>query len=194
MRESHRPSATFLWILLPQRGGHALHPHLLLEFYLAQESLFKQGWPLAWPPDPAESIQCQRALDIPEAREAAVNVIRLELLPEVTAVGSTLASLSKVRAKGLKSFTLHEHGVEGDVLPTDRLCLVVPEVKGDAAEILQALATCRKAYLNPLQVLVLLDHQEGGLELARNMAGSEVQVTAITTRSRLHTVWLLYMT
>lgn len=175
-----------------------MNPHLLLEFYIAQEATFKRGEPLTIPPHPEESIRCLRALNSLEARAAAAEVIGLELLQDTTAVGYPsppyILQVVDIPDRQIQLFTILAHGVEGGVLQTDKVCLVLPELREDPTDAFQALNVCRNSNLHINQILIFLDHQYGTLDALRSVAGPGVPIKVVTTRSQLRNTWLYYMT
>lgn len=171
-----------------------MNPYSLLKFLLAQESTFKRG-PLSEVPDPEERIDCQRALNSKEVQEAVANVVALELQKGITGVGYPRHSEIVQRVARLQKmhwFFINDQGLEGTVQVTDRVCLVIPEV--DTEDNFPALEACLRGNLCVVQVIVILDREQGGFETLIQTAGPNVRVSALVTRTDLRNNWLFYMT
>lgn len=189
-------SNTFLWlhqtcveVQLP------LNSYTSLNFLIAQESTFKQGGPLSHSPDPEERIDCQRALCRRGAQEAAAILVSHEILPDVTCVGYPYQSeivKEVARLKKVEWFVLQDQELEGSFRTNDRVCLVLPEVNAETS--FPYLDVCRNKGLVVVQVLVILDRQQGGFDALVQATGPDVRVSALMTRAELRDAWLFYMT
>lgn len=87
-----------------------------------------------------------------------------------------------------------EHGlesmIEGPVEPGMNV-VVVEDVVTTGESAIAAITECKRAGLNVVAVIALVDREEdGGLERIKRSLGSAVPVRAIFTRSELHSRWL----
>jgi orotate phosphoribosyltransferase len=168
----------------------------------------KGGFKLAGGQSSDEYIDCKMALSQPGALLPLGNVFLSHLNPRVNAVGGLtlgadpIAHATCISAdmahRPLRWFTVRkiakEHGhkkmVEGAVAAGD-LVAVVDDVVTRGGSTIDAIEKCRALELNVAQALVLVDREEdGGLQKIKDVAGPDVEVVALFTKSMIHTAWL----
>lgn len=86
--------------------------------------------------------------------------------------------------------TQERHGafVEGAVNAGDAVCLV-DDVISTGERIASGALACRVHGLRVAQVIVLADHEIGGLERIQSAVGSDVPVSALCTLTEIRTAW-----
>ncbi len=156
----------------------------------------------------SEYLDCKMALSHGEALPALGRLFLSHLDPRAVAVGGltmgsdpiavSTASAASVSGGGrsLCWFSVRkdakEHGkkktVEGAVSPGDCV-VVVDDVATTGGSTIQAIEKCRAHGLSVVQVLVLVDREEGGLQRIKDAAGAEVAVSAMFTKSQVREEW-----
>lgn len=155
----------------------------------------------------AEYIDCKSALSLPEAMVALGELIHPMIDKRVRAIGGltmgadpiahavSMYSASHVTDK-YRWFTVRkqakQHGrmrqVEGGI-PPNTAVTVVDDVVTRGTSTLDALSACQRESYNVLQVIVLVDRQQGGLERIKGDVPSTVPVEAIFTKEEIHARW-----
>jgi orotate phosphoribosyltransferase len=154
-----------------------------------------------------EYLDCKLALSQPGAMVALGAVFLGSLDPRVVAIGgltmgsdpiamsTCYASASSPRA--IRWFTVRKepkaHGqkklIEGSV-ESGEWITVVDDVVTSGESTIKAIRACREFGLNIAQVTVLVDReQQNGMANIRSAAGSEVDVSAIFTKSEIKERW-----
>lgn len=152
-----------------------------------------------------EYIDCRHALSFPSALEACGNVVLAAIHPSVDAVGgltmgadpiATAVSLSSLRAaRSLRWFSVRknakEHGLRRTIeghLPRGSRVAIVDDVITKGGSTLEAVTRCQEAGFEIVQVVVLVDREQGGLEKVRSQIPG-TPVDRIFTKSELHDAW-----
>ena len=149
-----------------------------------------------------EYLDCRKALSHPAALAAASQLIAASLRPEVAAIGgltmgadplsmgSALASTTSPTPR--RWFSVRKaakaHGqqrwVEGDVEAGMKVA-VVDDVVTSGGSTLEAIERCEAFGLVVVQVIALVDREEGGMARLRDKVGDAVPVSAIVQRSTI---------
>jgi len=145
----------------------------------------------------AEYVDCRRALGNPDVLAWAVRDVRFALLDGTHAVGGpALGAVPIAVAVALHTFrrwfcvrgSAKDHGtremVEGLLHPGDRVCLV-DDVLTTGRGLLRAAHHCRERGAQVVQVIVLVDREQGGLQAVRKELGSDVPILALCTMSEI---------
>lgn len=155
-----------------------------------------------------EYLDCRQALSHPEALDAAARLMSSHLSADVEAVGgltmgadplAVATSQAAERAqpgRDLRWFSVRKapkgHGrgrlVEGDVPPGTRVA-VIDDVATTGGSTREAVEKCRAEGLDVVQVLVLVDREQGGMSLLRSLVREETPVGAIVTKTDIRAVW-----
>lgn len=154
----------------------------------------------------SEYIDCKSALSDPRAL-ATLGPIFLPLVHlGVVAVGGltmgadpiaiSVSLYSGTTDHPLRWFSVRkeakEHGlkklIEGNLPPQSRV-VIVDDVVTKGGSTLEAIDHCRAEGHEVVQVLVLVDREQDGLQKIRCTLGAGVPVEAIFTKSELHAVW-----
>lgn len=154
----------------------------------------------------AEYIDCKSALSFPEAMQAVGAVIHPELDRRVQAIGGltmgadpiahAVSQYSADQVHKVRWFTVRKeakkHGrtreVEGGVASGANVA-VVDDVATQGTSTLDAVSKCLLAGYNVVQVIVLVDRQQGGLQRIVAEVPPTVPVTAIFTKQDIHARW-----
>lgn len=154
-----------------------------------------------------EYLDCRAALGHPEALAALGEALLAALRPEVQVVGGLtmgadpLAHAVSQASAGTghpvrwlavrKTAKAHGRrlGVEGAWSPGDRVA-VVDDVVTTGGSTIQALERVREAGLDVVQVIALVDREEGGLDRVREAAPG-VPIVALVTKSAVRAAWEL---
>jgi orotate phosphoribosyltransferase len=153
-----------------------------------------------------EYLDCKQALSHADALPALGNVFLARLDQRVTAVGGltmgadpiaiSTAFVSAGMPTAVQWFSVRkerkEHGrkrlIEGSV-SDGAVVAVVDDVVTTGGSTIEAINKCREAGLMVVQVLVLVDRQQGGLERVREVAGPAVPVVAMYTKGEVRSEW-----
>jgi orotate phosphoribosyltransferase len=153
-----------------------------------------------------EYLECRMALSQPEALPVLGRVFLSQVDPRAVAVGGLtmgadpVAIATSAASAGLRPirwFSVRKdakaHGkkklIEGDVTPGNGVVIVDDVVTTGGSTIL-AIQSCREYGLQIVQVIVLVDReQDGGLQKVKDVAGEDVQVTAIFTKREVRAAW-----
>jgi orotate phosphoribosyltransferase len=153
-----------------------------------------------------EYLDCKMALSRPEALPLTGALFLSHVDPTAVAVGGLTMGSDPIAistahvsagARPLRWFSVRkdakEHGrkkvIEGDVRPGDGV-VVVDDVVTTGGSTIQAIQKCRECGLRVVQVLVLVDReQDGGLNGIRDVAGADVPVRAMFTKSEVRQEW-----
>jgi orotate phosphoribosyltransferase len=153
-----------------------------------------------------EYLDCKMALSRPEAQAALGDLVVSHVDVRAVAVGGlTMGSdpiaintsrSSASRARPLTWFSVRKdakgHGtkkmVEGAVSDGDNV-VIVDDVATTGGSTIDAIKKSRVQGLNVIQVIVLVDREEGGMQSIRDVAGHEVDVRAIFTKSEIRQAW-----
>ncbi len=154
----------------------------------------------------AEYIDCKSALSYPEAMLAVGELIHPMIDRRVRAIGGltmgadpiahAVSQFSATQLDKYRWFVVRkqakQHGrmreVEGGV-PPDTNVVVVEDVVTQGTSTLDALSKCLRASYHVLQVIVLVDRQQGGVERIRKDVPDSVPVEAIFTKADIHARW-----
>ncbi len=152
-----------------------------------------------------EYIDCKAALTFPDALAAAGDVLFSRLLPSVEAVGGLtmgadpLATSVSLRSAGsahpVRWFSVRKeakgHGlkktIEGNLSPRTRIA-VLEDVVTLGGSTLDAIDRCTFAQHVVVQVLALVDREQGGMQKIRD-AVPTAPVDAIFRKSELFARW-----
>lgn len=153
-----------------------------------------------------EYINCKAALSLPHVLEMAAEVMYSHLRDDAQAVGGLtmgadpvaigLALFSSRRSHRVRWFSVRKdrkaHGlkklVEGD-LPEHTRVAVVDDVVTQGSSTLDAIDRLQQEGHTVVQVIVLVDREQGGLGKIRQALGPDVPVRAIFTKSELRQRW-----
>jgi len=154
----------------------------------------------------SEYIDCKSVLSDPEAL-AMIGPIFLPLVrPESIAVGGLTMGADPIAISvslhsgatdhPLRWFSVRkgakEHGlkklIEGNLPPRCRVT-IIDDVVTKGGSTLEAIHHCRADSHEVVQVIVLVDREQGGLQRIKNDLGVGVPVKAIFTKSELHAAW-----
>jgi orotate phosphoribosyltransferase len=141
-----------------------------------------------------EALNALGALFLSHADERAVAVGGLTMGSDPIAMLTSAASTSSKRS--MRWFSVRkdakEHGkkkvIEGDVTKGDPV-IVVDDVATTGGSTIQAIEKCRAQGLNVVQVLVLVDREQGGMDNIREAAGAGVAVKAMFTKTEVRQEW-----
>jgi orotate phosphoribosyltransferase len=154
----------------------------------------------------AEYIDCKNALSHPEAMAAVGALLHPMLDRRVRAIGGltmgadpiahAVSQHSAGTVDKVRWFTVRKeakkHGrlreIEGGVPPGTEV-VVVDDVATQGTSTIDAIRKCLLAGYGVLQVIVLVDRQQGGLERIRSEVPPTVPVTAIFTKAEIHARW-----
>lgn len=152
-----------------------------------------------------EYLDCKNALSLPQALWPLGRVIVSHLSPQVVAVGGLTmgadpiaVSASMASGDRLRWFLVRKeakpHGmkkmVEGNVVSGEQIAIVDDVVTtGDST--IDAIKKAREyGRLIVAQVIVVVDREEeGGLQKVKDVAGSDVSVTALFAKSEIRREW-----
>jgi orotate phosphoribosyltransferase len=151
-----------------------------------------------------EYLNCKEALSRPTALAALGHVIHEAMAPSVEAVGGLTmgadplaisASLVSAARRPVGWFSVRKepkkHGlqrlIEGSV-GTGAKVAVVDDVVTTGGSTIEAITKCRDARLAIVQVIVLVDREQGGLERIKDAAAG-VPVIALFTKSEVRHAW-----
>ncbi len=152
-------------------------------------------------------LDCRQALSLAKSAAALGHVFLPHLVEGVRAIGGLTLGADPLAygTAAASAGTDHEvnwfsvrkqpkgHGrkrlVEGNVEPGWPVA-VVDDVVTKGSSTIDALNKVREQGLNPVQVLVLVDRQEGGMDRILAEVG-DLPVKAIFTRAEIHAAWLL---
>ena len=164
------------------------------------------GIPLASGQLSDEYINCKAALSLPDILGTAAEVMYSRLRPEAQAVGGltmgadplaiAVALFSRTQPHAVRWFSVRkerkEHGlkklVEGD-LPDGSRVAVVDDVVTQGSSTLDAIDRLSSEGHKVVQVIVLVDREQGGLARIQDAIGSGVPVEAIFSKSELRRRW-----
>lgn len=153
-----------------------------------------------------EYLDCKQALSQAAALPALGQAVRDRLDPRAVAVGGltmgadpiaiSTAFSSADSKHPVRWFSVRkdrkEHGrkrlIEGSVVPGQDVA-VVDDVVTTGGSTIEAIQRCREFGLRVVQVIVLVDREQSGLDNIQKEVGPEVQVLAICTKSEVRGVW-----
>ena len=153
-----------------------------------------------------EYLDCKMALSRAEAQAALGDLVMAYVDRRAVAIGGltmgsdpiaiNAARSSASTARVLSWFSVRKdakgHGtkkmVEGAVSEGDDV-IVVDDVVTTGGSTIDAIEKSRSHGLHVIQVLVLVDREEGGMQSIRDVAGAEVGVSAIFTKSEIRRAW-----
>jgi orotate phosphoribosyltransferase len=165
-----------------------------------------EGFVLASGKVSTEYLDCRMALSHGEALPALGRLFLSHAHPGAVAIGGLTmgadpiamqtAAASATANRSLCWFSVRkdakEHGkkkvIEGDVSKGDNV-IVVDDVATTGGSTIQAIEKCRAQGLQVVQVLVLVDREEGGLQNIEQAAGPGVEVVAMFTKSQVRQEW-----
>lgn len=170
----------------------------------------ERGFELASGGRSNEYIDCKRALCYPDALHACGEVMNALLGNDVEAVGgltmgadpiaTATALSSRAGAKGgtgkpVRWFSVRKatkgHGtkrpIEGN-LPAGSRVTIVDDVVTKGGSTLEAVARCREAGHRVVQVIVLVDREQGGLEHIKAEL-PDIPIERVFTKRELHEGW-----
>lgn len=165
-----------------------------------------EGFTLSSGEKSAEYIDCKSAFSFPEAMQALGAVIHPLLDRRVRAIGGltmgadpiahAVSQFSAGHFDKVRWFTVRKepkkHGrmreVEGGV-PMETNVAVVDDVVTTGGSTIDAIRRCLISGYNVLQVIVLVDRQQGGFEKIKAEVPSIVPITAIFTKDEIHARW-----
>lgn len=154
----------------------------------------------------AEYIDCKSALSLPEAMQATGALIHPLLDRRVRAIGGltmgadpiahAVCQYSATQFDKVRWFTVRKepkkHGrmreVEGGV-PMGTNVVVVDDVVTTGGSTIDAIRRCHISGYTVLQVIVLVDRQQGGLDKIKAEVPPTVPVAAIFTKEEIHARW-----
>lgn len=194
----------------PGRGAPAAsHKRKLLELLAAHSYAYsEQEIVLSSGKKSHEYVNCKVALSRSEALPALGRTVLDELDPRAVAVGGLtmgadpIAIATAREAAGvrpLRWFSVRKepkgHGlrrtIEGDV-PDGAPVVVVDDVVTTGGSTIQAIERCRAEGLQVIQVIVLVDREEeGGIDRIQSVAGPDVAVKVMFTKSEVRREWEL---
>jgi orotate phosphoribosyltransferase len=149
----------------------------------------------------AEYVDCTTALGRPGILVEVGNVIGIarsdvDAIGGVAMGGIAIAVAVSARSRqfihDLPWFYIRnarkDHGtsrlIEGAVKPGDAVC-IVDDVVTTGESVISAVLACQDYGLRVVQVIVLVDREQSGLDRIRNVAGSDVPVSALCTLSQI---------
>jgi orotate phosphoribosyltransferase len=152
-----------------------------------------------------EYLDCKLALSRAEALPVLGTLMLAQVDPRAVAIGGLTmgsdpiamsTSFASASGRRLRWFSVRkdakEHGrkktVEGSVSPGDRV-VVVDDVATTGGSTIQAIEKSRAHGLDVVQVLVLVDREEGGLQNVRNVSGPGIEVKALFTKGEVRAAW-----
>lgn len=153
-----------------------------------------------------EYLDCKEAISQPEAQQAVGDLFLAHLDPRAAAVGGltmgadpiaiNAARSGSTSGRPLRWFCVRkaakEHGlkktIEGAVRRGESVA-VVDDVVTKGGSTIEAIQKCREYGLSVVQVLVLVDREQGGLEAIKKEAGEGVDVRAIFTKAEVRSEW-----
>lgn len=153
-----------------------------------------------------EYINCKAALSLPDVLAAAAEVMYGHLRPETQAVGGltmgadplaiALALFSRTQPHPVRWFSVRkaskEHGlkktVEGEI-PEGTRVAVMEDVVTQGTSTLDAIDRLNTAGHRIVQVIALVDREQGGLTRIRESLPPGTPVEAILTKSELRQRW-----
>jgi orotate phosphoribosyltransferase len=153
-----------------------------------------------------EYINCKAALSLPHVLHIAAEVLHSQLREDVQAVGGltmgadplaiAVSLFSSRRPHVVRWFSVRKdrkaHGlkklVEGD-LPERTRVAVIEDVVTQGSSTLDAIDRLQTEGHTIVQVLALVDREQGGLDKIRDTLGPDVPVRAIFTKSELKQRW-----
>ena len=155
----------------------------------------------------SEYIDCKSALAEPAALAAVPELFYPRLKSEVTAVGGltmgadpiaiSIGLYSQLRGhRPIRWFTVRKetkgHGlqklIEGNLPPGSKVA-IVDDVVTWGTSTADAIDKCQQAGHSVVQVLVLVDREQGGLEKIKNRLDHTVPVEAIFRKSEIKALW-----
>ena len=153
-----------------------------------------------------EYIDCKSALSHPEAMQALGTLIHPMIDRRARAIGGltmgadpiahAVSQYSADKFDKYRWFTVRkkpkEHGrmlhVEGG-LPPGANVVIVDDVVTQGNSTLEAISKCLVEGYSVLQVIVLVDRQQGGLQQIKEEVSPIVPVSAIFTKEEIHARW-----
>jgi orotate phosphoribosyltransferase len=153
-----------------------------------------------------EYINCKEALGLPQALHALATVIHPEILTTVDAVGGLtmgadpiaigVSQYSSQTNRPFRWFTVRkqakEHGLRREIeggVEVGTTVAIVDDVVTTGGSTIDAIRKCRAAKLVIKQVIVLVDRQQGGLQMIKDEVGPGIPVKAIFTKDEIHARW-----
>jgi len=181
--------------------------HKLLELLAKYAYDYKPGaYKLASGIVSDEYLDCKEALSQPAAQEAVGDLFLMNLDTRAVAVGGLTMGADPIaintarsgssNGRPLRWFCVRkvakEHGrkkiIEGAVQPGESV-VVVDDVVTKGGSTVEAIQKCRAHGLKVIQVLVLVDREQGGLQAIKEEAGEGVEVRAIFTKAEVSREW-----
>jgi orotate phosphoribosyltransferase len=152
-----------------------------------------------------EYLDCKMALSHAEALPALGHLVVSKMDPRAVAIGGLTmgsdpiaisAACASASHRPVRWFSVRkdskEHGrkktVEGDVAKGECV-VVVDDVATTGGSTIEAIEKCRSHGLQVVQVIVLVDREEGGLTKIKDVAGTDVEVVAIFSKSEVRRQW-----
>ena len=153
-----------------------------------------------------EYINCKAALSLPNVLGTAAEVLYSHLRPDAQAVGGltmgadplaiAVALHSRTQPQVVRWFSVRkerkEHGlkklVEGD-LPGHSRVAVIDDVVTQGSSTLDAISRLRSDGHTIVQVIVLVDREQGGLTRIQDAVGPGIPVEAIFSKKQLRERW-----
>jgi orotate phosphoribosyltransferase len=147
-------------------------------------------------------FDCDRTTSFAPALPLLAAAFRSRLLPGVAAVGgptrgadpiaTAIAFGAALDGQQLRTFSVRkerkDHGIvgwlEGSAIPGEKVALL-EDVVTSGGSVIRALERCREEGLTVVQILLLLDREEGGLARVQAAAGDDVPVEALLRYSEV---------
>lgn len=153
-----------------------------------------------------EYINCKAALSLPDVLWTAAEALYAHVRPDTQAVGGltmgadplaiAVALYSRTQPQAVRWFSVRkerkEHGlkklVEGD-LPQHSRVAVIDDVVTQGSSTLEAITRLRSEGHTIVQVIVLVDREQGGFTRIQDAVGPGIPVEAIFSKRQLRERW-----
>ncbi|WP_438037047.1 orotate phosphoribosyltransferase [Sorangium sp. So ce204] len=183
------------------------HKRKLLKLLAKHAYAYKPGgFKLASGAISDEYLDCKQALSQAEALPALGRALLDMIDPRVTALGGLTMGADPIAiaasyasaeaARPLVWFSVRkdrkEHGrkkmIEGSVRQGVDVA-IVDDVVTTGGSTIEAIRKCRDGGLHIVQVIVLVDREQGGLENIRQEVGPEIPIKPVFTKSEVRAEW-----